>query len=199
MAEPRQGDGAVGRLVISQFANHTALCPGMRKHIDEVEHHDIQVVLLECVQLLHQFIGISRIIHLVIGKGVTPAIAFQLSLNERFFIQVLTFFLFLVNPQVRKHLCNLIGHQPAKNGITSILCSSGQNAEIQVFVYVEEISYLLTEHTPLVIAEVIHHDEEHLLPIIKQGEHLRLENVRREDGLPHPTFHPIQIVGFDKL
>ena len=46
MTEPRQGNGAVGRLVIGQLAHHLRLGTGMGEHVDEVEDNDVEVVLL---------------------------------------------------------------------------------------------------------------------------------------------------------
>ena len=111
MAKPRQGNASVGTLVVSQFAHHLRLRTGMRQHVDEVEHHHVQVVLAQRVQLLHETVGILRRIDLMVREGVLSAIALQLGADERFFVQVLAFLLVLVHPQLGKHLGYLLGHQ----------------------------------------------------------------------------------------
>ena len=83
----------------------------MTQHVDEIEYHHVQVVLPQVRHLLHQLVGIGRIVHLVIREGVLLAIAVQLCLNKWCFVQVLTFLLVFVYPEIGKHLCNLVGHQ----------------------------------------------------------------------------------------
>ena len=46
VAEPGEGDAAIGTLVVGEFTHHLRLGAGMTEHVDEVEHHHIQVVLL---------------------------------------------------------------------------------------------------------------------------------------------------------
>ena len=70
----------------------------MTEHIDEVKHHDIQVVLLHRLQLRQQFIRLRRRVNLMIRERVLPAIAFQLGTNQRLLVQVLAFLLVLVDP-----------------------------------------------------------------------------------------------------
>ena len=82
----------------------------MTEHVDEVEDHHVEVVLLQRVELLQQLVGLLRGVDLVIREGVTPAVALQLRLDERFLVKVLAFLLVLVDPQVREHLCYLYGH-----------------------------------------------------------------------------------------
>src|SRR5574344_1010266 len=76
MAEPAQGDGAIGTLVISQFAHHLRFSSSMRQHINEIEYHHIQVILLYLLQLLHKLVCIRGIVYLIIGEGIFPSIAF---------------------------------------------------------------------------------------------------------------------------
>ena len=47
VAEPRECDRTVGRLVVGELAHHLRLRAGMRQHVDEVEHQHVQVVLPE--------------------------------------------------------------------------------------------------------------------------------------------------------
>ena len=111
VTEPRECDGTVSRLVIGQFAYHLRLRTSVAEHIDEVEYHHVQVVLLQCVQLLYQFFCFCRRIDLMIREGVLSAIALQLCLDEWCLVEVLAFLLVLVDPQVRKHLGYLVWHQ----------------------------------------------------------------------------------------
>ena len=66
MAEPRQRDAAVCRLVVGQLANHLRLRSRMAQHVDEVEHHHVQVVPLQFVQLTHQSVGLLRRVDLMV-------------------------------------------------------------------------------------------------------------------------------------
>ena len=177
MAEPRQGDGTVGRLVISQLAHHLRLSTGMGEHVDEVEDDDVEVVLLQRVQLLQQLVGLLRGVDLMIGEGVMAAIAFQLGADERFLVEVLALLLVLVDPQVGEHSGYLVGHQSGEDGIAGILRRRGQDAAIDVLVNFKLITNLALQHLPLVVAEVVEHNEEHLLALIEQGKHLGLEDV----------------------
>ena len=111
MAEPGERDRTVGTLIVGELAHHPRLRTGVTQHIDEVEHYDVQIVLPEVRHLLHQLVGIGRVVHLVIREGVLLAIAVQLRLNERCLVQVLAFLLVFIHPEVGKHLGNLVGHQ----------------------------------------------------------------------------------------
>ena len=95
------------------------------------------------------------------------AIAFYLCLDKRCLVEVLALVLILVNPEVGEHLCYLLWHESAEDGITRILCGCWQDAGVEVFLYVEHIAYLLSKHAPLIVTEVINHDEEHLLALVK--------------------------------
>ena len=112
----------------------------MTQHVDEVKHDHVQVVFLQTVQLLHQSVGIHRVVHLMIGKGVLPAVAVQLRLDERFFVQVLAFLLVLVHPEIRKHLRNLIRHQTREDGVTGILRSRRKDTAIELLVDLELVT-----------------------------------------------------------
>ena len=125
MTEPREGDATVGTLVVGEFAHHLRLRTGMTEHVDEVEHDHVQVVLLERIKLLQQFVGIAGTVHLMIRKGVLPPITLQLGSHEGLLIQVLTFLLVLIHPEVRKQPRDLVGHQSAEDGVARILCGSG--------------------------------------------------------------------------
>ena len=73
--------------------------------------------------------------------------------------------------------------------------SRWQNAEVEAFVNIEEVSYLSGKQAPLVVAEVVDDNEEYLFAGVKQGENLFLEDV----GAHHWPFgvalsHPVEIV-----
>ena len=167
MSEPRQRDAAVGRLVVSQLAHHSRLCTCMTQHVDEIEHHNVQVVLVQLLDLLHESVGLGRGVDLMIRERLMTAVSVQQGLNQRFFVQVLAFLFVLVDPQFGKHLGNLVRHQSAEDGIAGILCCSGKNREIQVLVDVKLVANFLCQHAPLVKAEVIQHYEEHLLLLVE--------------------------------
>ena len=73
VAKPAEGDGAVGRLVVGQFAHHLRLCAGMAQHVDEVDDEHIQMVGRQLVELLHELVCRRRIVDLVVGEGVVTA------------------------------------------------------------------------------------------------------------------------------
>ena len=57
-------------------------------------------------------------------------ITVKLGLNEWRLVKVFAFLFVFVNPQVREHLSNFVGHQTREDGITGILCSSRKNATV---------------------------------------------------------------------
>ena len=113
----------------------------------------------------------------MIGEGVLTTIALQLCLDERSLVQVLTLFLIFIYPEVGEHLCNLVGHQTAEDGITRILCGSGQDAAVETFVDIKLSAEFLGEHAPLVVTEVVEQHEEHLLTSVEQRKNLGLEDI----------------------
>ena len=121
MTEPGEGDAAIGTLIVGEFPYHFRLSTGMTEHVDEVEHHDIQVILLQRAELLQQLICISLVVDFMIRERVLPSVSFHLCLNKWLFIQVLAFFFVLIYPEIREHLSNLIGHQATEDGIAGIL------------------------------------------------------------------------------
>ena len=52
MTEPGEGDAAIGTLIVGELPHHLRLCAGMTEHVDEVEYHDVQVVLFQRAELL---------------------------------------------------------------------------------------------------------------------------------------------------
>ena len=179
MAEPRQRDAAVSTFITCQFPDHFRLSAGMTEHVDEVEDNDIQVKVLQRVELLQKFVSISGTVYFMIGEGVLPAITLKLCLDQWSFVEVLAFFLVLIDPKIRKHGCYLVGHQSAEDGIAGILCSGGQNTIIEVLIDVKLLVNVLSEYTPLVITEIVEYDEEYFFTLVQCWEHLMFEDFRR--------------------
>ena len=177
VTEPGEGDAAIGTLVVGQFTYHLRLSAGMTEHVDEVEDHHVEVVLLQRFELLEQFIGLFLTVDLMIGESVLTTIALQLRLDEGSLVQVLTFFLVFVNPEVGEHLCNLVGHQTAEDGITRILCGCGQDAAVEALVDIELLAEFLGKHAPLVVTEIVEQHEEHFFAFVEQGENLGLKDI----------------------
>ena len=98
MSEPRLGDAAVGTLIAGQFAHHLRFGTGVAEHIDEVEYDDVQFVSLQLLELLHEALGIGRVVYLVIRERLFPAVALHLCLDEWLLVQVLALFFVFVDP-----------------------------------------------------------------------------------------------------
>ena len=147
----------------------------MTQHVDEVEHHHVQVVTLQLGQLLHEALSLCRGVDFVVREGIFPAIAIQLGLDERFFVQVLALFFVFVDPQVGEHLGYLYRHQSREDGVAGILCGGRQNAAIDILVYLEQVTDFPLQHLPLVVAEIVQYHQEYLLAIVEQGKYPVLE------------------------
>ena len=53
----------------------------------------------------------------------------------------------------------------------------GRSAHVELLVDVELVADVFSQHAPLVIAEVIYHNQKNLLALIEQREYLALEDV----------------------
>ena len=148
----------------------------MTEHVDEVEDNDIQVVFRQLVELLQKLVGISGTVHFMIGEGVLPAITLKLCLNQWLLVEVLAFLLVLIDPKIRKHRCDLVGHQSAEDGIAGILRSGGKNTIIEILVDIKLFVDVLSEHAPLVITEIVEYDEEYFFALVQRWEHFLLED-----------------------
>ena len=69
----------------------------------------------------------------MIGKIVFFAETIQLCLQQGFLVDVFTFFIFFLNPEMRIHLLNLKWHQSRENRISGILCGCWQDTAIGFF------------------------------------------------------------------
>ena len=195
MAEPRERYRAVSRLVVGEFAHHFRFGSCVREHIDEVHHDDVEVVLRQLVEARQQLVGTRRVVHLVIRERVVAAVAFYLRANERFLVEVLALVFVLVHPQLGEHLLNLLGHQAREDGVACVLRSRRQDAGVHVLLYVEHVANLLRQHAPLVVAEVVDDDEEHLLALVYRREYLALEDVwAHQRAFGYARCHPRQVV-----
>ena len=199
MAEPRERNRAVGRLVVGQFAHHFRLRAGVREHVDEVENHDVQVVLLELRQLGEQFLGLLRIVDFVVRKTVVTAESLDLRADEWTFVEVLAFFLVLIDPEFREHFGDLVRHQTRENRVSGVLRRRRQDAHIEFFADVEHFREVARDGAPLVVAEVVDDNQKHLLALVQHRENAPFKNIGRHQmavvgRFPALVFHPIQVV-----
>ena len=102
----------------------------MGEHVYEVDDYHIQVVVFQLIILVKKFVGSHGVVDLMIAEGVVATISVELSLYEGRLVEVLAFFLFLVYPQVWKHLGYLVWHQSTEDGIACILGGSGETSKI---------------------------------------------------------------------
>ena len=213
VAQPALRDAAVGTLRIGELAYHLRFRPGMREHVDEVDYQHVQVLLPAFVVVLHKPVGALRIVHLVIAEAVSLAVSVEHCLYQRLLVQVLALLLVFIHPELRKHLGNPVGHQTAEDGVPGVLRGGRQDAHIHIFVYVEQFADVSRQHLPLVVSEVVYHDEEHLLPLVQNREDPVSEDIRAHhravvgrrcipilSGIPIPhQVYPFQIVPGDEF
>ena len=172
----------------------------MGEHVYEVDDYHIQVVVFQLIILVKKFVGSHGVVDLMIAEGVVTTISVELSLYEGCLVEVLAFFLFLVYPQVWKHLGYLVWHQSTEDGIARILGGSGENAHIHIFLDVEEVTDVMCQHFPLVVAEIVDNDEENFLALVEVREYLGLEDIGTHAGAflvlaeGCELLHPVEIV-----
>ena len=173
MSEPAECDRTVGRLIVSQLPHHLRLCACMAQHIDEVEHHHIEIILLQLVKLLHEAFCAVGVVDFVIGEGIVTTVSLQLRLYEWSLVEILSLFLILIHPQVGEHA----RHKSREDGVTGILRGCGEDTEIELFLDIEAITYLIGYHSPLVVSEIVKHQEEHLLTIVDGWKDLTFKHL----------------------
>ena len=83
----------------------------MAEHVNEVEHADVEVVLLQRRQLMQKVLGCCRVVDFVIGEGVLPPIALELCAYERGLVEVFALLAVLIDPEVGKHLRDDVRHE----------------------------------------------------------------------------------------
>ena len=207
VAQPALRDAAVGTLRIGELAYHLRFRSGMREHVDEVDYQHIQILLPAFVIVLHKPVGTLRIVHLMIAEAVSLAVSVEHRLYQRLLVQVLALLLVFIHPELRKHLGNPVGHQTAEDGVPGVLRGGRQDAHIHILVNVEQLADVSRQHLPLVVSEVVYHDEEHLLPLVQNRENPVPEDIRAHHRavvgrrcipIPHQVY-PVQIVPGDEF
>ena len=98
MAEPRLGNGAVCGLRGCELTNHFGFGAGMGKHIDEIEHADIELVILDLREVLNESFAECRFVDFIVRECISFAEPVEQSLNEGSLVQVFAFLFVLVYP-----------------------------------------------------------------------------------------------------
>ena len=127
MAKPRFGQRSIGGIVGGEFANHARLGAGMGEHVDEVEHDDVEVVLLKRIEVAEQALSGGSVVDFVVGKSALTAEAFKLSLNQGRLVEVFALLALLIDPHLREHALNLRRHQTGEDGVAGILSGRGED------------------------------------------------------------------------
>ena len=154
----------------------------MAEHVDEVDYDNVQVVRLQRIELLQELVGAGRVVYLMVREGFTAPVTLELRLDQRSFVKVLAFLFVLVDPQVGKHLGYLDRHEAAEYGVTGVLRSRRQYADVGLLVNIEHVAYFLRQHAPLVETEVVDDNHEDLFARIEQREYFLLEYVDTHHG-----------------
>ena len=219
MFHPGASQGAVGGLVVSQFAHSLDFGAGMAQHIDEVDDDDVERVALEALQTCHEFLAITVLVDLVIRKFVMFAETVELRLDEWRLVEVLAVLFVFVHPKVGEHSCNLVGHQAAEDGIACILRGCGEHGAIDILLYSKIRREEGLHGLPLVETEIVDDDEEKFLAGIEQWEDAFLEKGGRHQGrivlgfvlrvgqrsrvgrrgLLDESLHPVLVIALHKL
>jgi len=98
VAEPRLGNGAVCGLRGCELTNHFGFGAGMGKHIDEIEHADIELVILDLREVLNESFAECRFVDFIVRECISFAEPVEQSLNEGSLVQVFAFLFVLVYP-----------------------------------------------------------------------------------------------------
>ena len=142
MAKPTEGDTAISRLSVCQLTHHLRLGARMTQHVDEIEHHNIDVVIRQLGITLEITLGRCNVVDFVIREGVVTAESLNLRAYERFLIDILALIRVLIHPKVGEHALDVIWHKSAEQGIAGILGGCGKNAAIELLVDVETVGKL---------------------------------------------------------
>ena len=73
VAEPRLGNGAVCGLRGCELTNHFGFGAGMGKHIDEIEHADIELVILDLREVLNESFAECRFVDFIVRECISFA------------------------------------------------------------------------------------------------------------------------------
>lgn len=88
VAEPRLGNGAVGGLRGGELTNHFGFGASMGKHIDEIEHADIELVILDLREVLNESFAECRFVDFIVRECISFAEPVEQCLNEGSLVQV---------------------------------------------------------------------------------------------------------------
>ena len=138
------------------------------------------------------------VVDLVVGEFLLAAVAFELSADEFGLVDIEAFVFILVDPELRKHLCDLQGHQSGEDRVAGILGRSGKDCGVEFFGYVEVFGEHRLDHPPLVEAEIVDQDKEHLLAGVEQRENALLENLMAHQGMVGRG-NPMLVFALDEL
>ena len=194
VAQPALRDAPISRFVAGKLPNHEAFRTSVAKHVNKVDNHDIQVVLHQLRNLCDELLCGVGVVYLVVRERVLAAITFELRPDQRFFIEVLALLAVLIDPKLREHLGDVIGHESAEDGVASILRRCRKDAAIEVLLDCKGVANLVQQDAPLVVAEVVDDDKEDLLAFIQQ----RIDGTLKDVGAHHRPFlrflHPMHVV-----
>ena len=98
MLEPGTCQAAIGSFALGQFADHLVFGTGMGKHIDEIEHADIELVILDLREVLNESFAECRFVDFIVRECISFAEPVEQSLNEGSLVQVFAFLFVLVYP-----------------------------------------------------------------------------------------------------
>lgn len=172
VAEPRLGNGAVGGLRGGELTNHFGFGASMGKHIDEIEHADIELVILDLREVLNESFAECRFVDFIVRECISFAEPVEQCLNEGSLVQVFSFLFVLVYPQVGEHASYLVGQQPGEDSVAGILRGCGQDTEIEVFLGRKVFVKQRFDYSPLVETEIVDEYEKYFLPVVDEGGRL---------------------------
>ena len=159
--EPREGERAVGFFVLGQFAHDVAIGAGVGEHVDEVVDDYVEPRAHELGEAVDQLFAVLGVEHFVVGVFDVEAVATEVLAEEFALVLVFPAFFILVDPVLGIFALDFGGHQACKHGVAGKLCGGGQDGEVDVVAIGAEVLFEggLYEF-PLVVAEVVYHDEE---------------------------------------
>ena len=198
MTEPRLCERTVGRIGISQLANHLRLGSCVRKHVDKVNHDNIKRQILNMVKFLKELLACGGVVELVVGVLLLAPESVELGLYQLALMNVEPFVFIFVNPQVREHCGYLQRHQAGENGVSRILGGGGKNCGVKLLLHAKPFRKQGLHHLPLVKTEIIYKDEADFLSVVEQREDAALENLMAHERMI-VGLHPAFIFPFHKL
>ena len=145
----------------------------MRQHVYKIVDNHIQLVLQKIGDTLHQLAPILGIEHLVVRMLDVQPMPPQILVKQLILELVLETLLVFIHPILRVLALNLRRHQPAEHGIARKLCGGGDNAIIHaILLRAQILLYGRLQIFPLVIAEIVYHNQECRAVLFQQGKQL---------------------------